>query len=230
MKGIRQKCIGTRLLSSRRGERKICVHAGIWIILLNAVFLAPHIFRAPLSETIHLEPKYCTFPEGGAFHVVVHVCYVMECAHGERVCQSWLCKPNPPLGHSCLLLSLSFRSSFIRSELWLNRVQTVCSQKQEETRANRGVAGLIQNQPQLAERKEYYIHPEDNWPECSRTGWGGWDCGSPFLCSGTESLYLWICSSRPNSGTEGWDSFCLKPKVILVYTRNWRLIMFFVVF
>lgn len=45
-------------------------------------------------------------------------------------------------------------------------------------------------------------------PECSRTGWGGWDCGSLFLWSGIENLYQWICSSKPDWGTEGWHSSC----------------------
>lgn len=49
-----------------------------------------------------------------------------------------------------------------------------------------------------------------NWPECSRTGRGGGDCGQPSLWSGTETLYLWICSSRPDSNTEDWYSSCLE--------------------
>lgn len=47
-----------------------------------------------------------------------------------------------------------------------------------------------------------------NWPGCSRTSWGGWDCGSPSLWPGTENLRLWICRSRPDSDTEGSGSFC----------------------
>lgn len=70
-------------------------------------------------------------PWGNVFYVAAHMCYVMESAHGKRLGQGWLNKPNPPLSHSCFLLSV-----FIRSELWLNRVQRVYGPEQDETRGN----------------------------------------------------------------------------------------------
>lgn len=58
VKGIRLKCIWTHLQSSVRIERKICVYMWIWIILLDAVFMAAHIFRAPESKTSGTKLKH----------------------------------------------------------------------------------------------------------------------------------------------------------------------------
>lgn len=112
------------------------------------------------------------------------------------VSQSWLCKPNPPLGHSCLLLSFSFRSELIRLERWQSPEY---SQEQEETRANKEewldlskadwTLNFQHRQKAAVEAEWSDFIPKweehTNWPECTRRGWGGWDCGSPFLWSGT---------------------------------------------
>ena len=133
------------------------------------------------------------------------------------------------------MLPFTLLRIFVHS-LW--RVQAETS---GDTWKHRGVTGLIQGGLNAGLSKGKKLCPVYGWscvewhftklrgaywPECNRTSRGGWGCGSPSLWSGTLTLYLWICCSRPDSGTEGWDSSCLKYAARLVcfvtYSFYWE--------
>lgn len=160
--------------------------------------------------------------------------------HSVQMLRGWVWargnRTNPTLHLATAVFAFPEREIFLRSPRaqsdahrskdW-NKNRHVQTERSHLPKTHPKTKSCVQSAREV-EWRDYWPNWEDhkNGPECSRTGRGGEDCGRPSLWSGTETLYLWICSSRPDSDTEVWHSSCLEKSF---YIRVFQFSMFLLV-